>query len=127
VGGATLTHLLPMQITPALLKQIEDQRLSSTEVGAQMQATVQAIAAQLGLQLRAPPPLAYHLLRPGLRHLRVGSLLLRPGLVARRCAGGGAGGGGLARPVARLRPDAALPSPLKGHPQSGADLNHKAS
>ena len=45
-----------MQITPALLKQIEDQRLSSTEVGAQMQAAVQAIAAQLGLSLRAPPP-----------------------------------------------------------------------
>ena len=45
-----------MQISPALLKQIEDQRLSSTEVGAHMQAAVQAIAAQLGLQLRAPPP-----------------------------------------------------------------------
>ena len=45
-----------MQISPALLKQIEDQRLSSTEVGAHMQAAVQAIAAQLGLSLRAPPP-----------------------------------------------------------------------
>ena len=45
-----------MVITHALLKQIEDQRLNSTEVGAHMQAPVQAIAAQLGLSLREPPP-----------------------------------------------------------------------
>jgi hypothetical protein len=56
VGGTALIQTPPMQISPALLKQIEDQRLSSTEVGAQMQATVQAIAAQLGLSLRASPP-----------------------------------------------------------------------
>lgn len=45
-----------MQITPALLKQIEDQRLTSTAVGDAMQAQVQALAATLGLTLRAPPP-----------------------------------------------------------------------
>ena len=39
-----------------LLQGIEGLRLDNTEVGAQMQAAVQAIAAQQGLALRAPPP-----------------------------------------------------------------------
>jgi len=45
-----------MQITAALLRQIEDQRLTSTAIGDVMQAQVQAIAAALGITLRAPPP-----------------------------------------------------------------------
>ena len=45
-----------MQITAALLRQIEDQRLTSTAIGDAMQAQVQAIAAALGITLRAPPP-----------------------------------------------------------------------
>ena len=47
---------LSLQITPALLKSLGDPRLSSTEIGAQMQAAMQAIAAHLGLHLREPPP-----------------------------------------------------------------------
>ena len=46
-----------MQITPAVLKQIEDQRLTSTTIGDAMQAQVQNLAARFGLNLRAPPPL----------------------------------------------------------------------
>jgi hypothetical protein len=45
-----------MQISAALLRQIEDQRLSSTAIGDAMQAQMQAIAAALGITLRAPPP-----------------------------------------------------------------------
>jgi hypothetical protein len=45
-----------MQISATLLRQIEDQRLTSTAIGDAMQAQVQAMAAHLGLSLRAPPP-----------------------------------------------------------------------
>jgi hypothetical protein len=45
-----------MQTTAALLRQIEDQRLTSTAIGDAMQAQVQAIAAALGITLRPPPP-----------------------------------------------------------------------
>lgn len=37
-----------MQITPAVLKQIEDQRLTSTTIGDAMQAQVQNLAAHFG-------------------------------------------------------------------------------
>ncbi len=40
----------------ALLQGIEGLRLDNTEVGTQMQAAVQTLAAAHGLTLRAPPP-----------------------------------------------------------------------
>jgi hypothetical protein len=45
-----------MPTLSALLQSIESLRLDSTEVGAQMQAQVQALATQRGLRLRPPPP-----------------------------------------------------------------------
>ena len=45
-----------MPTTSALLQGIEGLRLDNTEVGAQMQAAIQAVATERGLTLRAPPP-----------------------------------------------------------------------